>query len=228
MFSPFEKKLLLGMLVLLLSATSSVVKNARSDGDAWYWAALLPSVSLLGSQAKGNGLAIPSLEQLHSGDLIFRSGMSHESRMVRLMDPQSDYSHVGLVDIEGQEVYVIHIEPALDSMGQAMRREPLAHFLDGQKANAFTIYRVNTADEEQRNGALAVALAFLKENVAFDQEFDLDSVDALYCTELVWRAYKAVGIDLMADGDISLAGRVMGREVLRLSTIMMSPAVREW
>jgi uncharacterized protein YycO len=63
------------------------------------------------------------------------------------------------------------------------------------------VYRLK--DEHRQYASLAVQRAELYVgNVTFDIEFNLDTEDSMYCTELVWKAYLGEnknGIDLIAN-----------------------------
>ena len=42
-----------------------------------------------------------------------------------------------------------------------------------------------------------MALTYVRDALPFDDRFNLESADRMYCTELVWRAYLKAGIDLV-------------------------------
>jgi hypothetical protein len=130
-----------------------------------------------------------------SGDLVFRRGRSLISRAVLAVDGGSEYSHVGLISVIGGRVLVIHAVPAdpPHSSGGVIA-EPLSMFLSPDKATAVGLYRPRDASL----GAVAerAAWQFERAHIPFDSAFDLATPNELYCTEMVWRAYRKAGIDL--------------------------------
>ena len=136
---------------------------------------------------------------LKTGDLIFRRGKSIASRLVLLADKQSTYSHVGLLFMEGSEALVIHIVPAeTDGDLAQVQVDRLASFIDARHNSAVSVRRLRHV-RASHYGSLAGAVAwtYVREALPFDDRFDLESADRMYCTELVWRAYLKAGIDLV-------------------------------
>jgi len=163
----------------------------------------------------------PASEHLRNGDLIFRSGVSIDSHLIKIFDPGSKYSHVGMIDVREGTAYVVHIEP--DERGDSkVRRDPLADFLAPGKADGFAVYHVTPDDDERGRAAIRAALGYQARGVLFDRDFDLDTEDKMYCTELVWRAYLEVGLDLLGGdfGPASSHGRL-----IRLTTLARSKPV---
>ena len=166
---------------------------------------------------------------LRNGDLIFRQGRSTVSRLVLLADTQSIYSHVGLLLLDGPEALVVHAVPA-EMIGDPapVRAEPLAHFIDAERASTVSVRRLNHS-QANRYASLATAAAreYVQEALPFDAGFYLYSGDRLYCTELVWRAYLEAGIDLV-DGKFARLETPIGAGVyLTVSALLNSRHLRE-
>jgi hypothetical protein len=128
-----------------------------------------------------------------SGDLIFRRGRSLVSRVVLAVDGGSEYSHVGLISVTGGQVWVLHtVPPEEPEQSGGTLAEPLSVFLSPDKATAAALYR------PRDSGAAAerAAWRFVRAHKPFDSAFDLSTPNELYCTEMVWRAYREAGIDL--------------------------------
>jgi hypothetical protein len=129
------------------------------------------------------------------GDVLFRRGRSLVSRAVLVADGNGEYSHVGLIAVSAGRVWVLHATPPEEpDVRGGVIAEPLAAFLAPDQASAAALYR-------PRNGqagltAERVAWDWVHRRVPFDSAFDLASANRLYCTELVWRAYRSAGIDL--------------------------------
>jgi hypothetical protein len=133
---------------------------------------------------------------LRSGDIIFRRGSSAESQAVMTVDVGSSFSHVGIISQENGATLVIHVTPG-EGVADVTKIEPIQEYLRSDRALAATAYRVVTDDPSQTEAAVQIAKDYAERRTPFDNAFDLTSDDALYCTELVWRAYKNAGIDLV-------------------------------
>ena len=135
---------------------------------------------------------------LQSGDIIFRRGNSPLSRTVMAMDQSSSFSHVGLVQIVKSHPYVIHASTGKPFGRNAqVKIDTLETFLTKEYTTAVALYRVRERYRSITKQAMLVARGYALEKLPFDQEFNLETEDSLYCTELVWRAYLQGGIDLV-------------------------------
>ena len=135
-------------------------------------------------------MKIPDHLTLQEGDLVFRRGKSMESFAVVMAEQKGDFSHIGLIVMEEKMLYVIHIEPD-DNFpgGDRVRKEPLQRFLDPEKASHFAIYRSHL---DRKNLAMVAEQArdFFRKGSRFDHSYNLQTDQALYCTELVLKAYQ--------------------------------------
>ena len=136
-----------------------------------------------------------NLENVQSGDLIFRAGNGVAGGFLESTDPETKYSHVGLVVIQQESPFVIHASLTGDSNGGKVMLDSLETFLARDQATAVAVYRPR--DEETIESAIAIAKNYVEEEIPFDSGFDLSDSERLYCTELVWRAYQEAGLDLV-------------------------------
>ena len=132
------------------------------------------------------------------GDLVFRRADSIGSQFVDTLDNKSTFSHVGIVytTLSG-EAFIIHVLPLEKDVVQI---EPLQVFLI--KTTSFAIYRPQNIDKLIVEGAVQNALSWVGKK-HFDKNFDLVTDEDLYCTELVYKAYKEAGIDIV-DGKFNI------------------------
>jgi hypothetical protein len=152
-------------------------------------AAIWLAPALVGPTLAGHRKAVelPGFDELRHGDLIFRSGVSPDSALVRFVDPASAYSHVGLIDIADGQPYIVHIETGTASGASDVRREPLAMFLAADRADGFAVFHLAETDRRRGPAAIAEALRYRDDGVVFDQRADLATEHEQYCTEMVWR-----------------------------------------
>jgi len=141
---------------------------------------------------------------IQTGDVIFRRGRSVVSEIVLAADRRLPFSHVGIVIVGDQRAWVVHATPdEPPGTDGIVRVEQLAEFLSADRASAAAVYR--TDDRASASRAAAVATEYARRRLPFDAAFDLSTADRLYCTELVWRAYLAAGLDLTGGATDSLS-----------------------
>ena len=132
------------------------------------------------------------MPEVHQGDLIFRRTDSTGSQFVDRLDSASIYSHVGLAYTNpAGDVFVIHVLP-LET--DTVRIEPLEKFIN--EAVFFAVYRPIGIDLKVLDAAVQNGLSWVGKR-HFDKNFDLQTDDYLYCTELVYKAYKEAGLDIL-------------------------------
>lgn len=134
---------------------------------------------------------------LEEGDLLFRRGRDLASRVVLAADPESRFSHVGIVARLGSRLLVVHTMPREGESGGMARAVPPEEFLAPEAAADAALYRLREPRGERPRAAAAIALELARRRIPFDEAFSLATPDKLYCTELVWRAYRGAGVDLV-------------------------------
>ncbi len=105
-----------------------------------------------------------------------------------------------MVTLEGSTAWVIHAVPGENGKGpDYVRRERVADFLTPEKASRFAVYRADFPPETRKRAAERADL-FFREHRLFDNRYDLESDDKLYCTELVLKAFRQAEASLPALG----------------------------
>jgi hypothetical protein len=138
------------------------------------------------------------IPELCEGDLVFRKGRSLVSRVVLMNDRGSAYSHVGIVAFKDGEPLIVHAvtgEPD-ESGDEKVKCDTPTDFLDAEKASLFAVFRLAEDEKHLAKMAAQKAMAYYTMGLPFDKSFDFRSEDKLYCTELVWKAYLAAGVNL--------------------------------
>ena len=146
-----------------------------------------------GRQQAPSAAALADSISWRSGDLIFRTGISMESRLVLNAD-KSGFSHVGiLVHTQGGWRVVHATTGEADNNIDMVKIEPVAHFVNQQRCVRFKVVRLSCSDAVAEK---AVRFAIQQIGRPFDDDFSLADTTKYYCTELVWQAYRHQGIDL--------------------------------
>ncbi len=135
---------------------------------------------------------------LKNGDLVFRKGRSIASRVVLITDRASSYSHVGVIYMLNEIPYVIHTVPdESENDIDYVKMEKLSVFFSSEKASRGSVFRLKEPYKNSAKLAALTAKSYFDDKIVFDDAFDLKSENKLYCTELVWKAYQKVGINLI-------------------------------
>jgi len=141
-------------------------------------------------------------EALHEGDLVFRTGHDAVSGAVLALDPTPQFSHVGILARRDGAWVVIHsLPPAFPGDRDGVRVEPLRDYLSTGNARQAAVYRLAGGSREQVRAAVMEAFSYDRKHTAFDGDFDLKDHRRLYCTELVWLAFRKAGVDLAPTPD---------------------------
>lgn len=141
-------------------------------------------------------------QKLEDGDIIYRHGNGFFSDYFRKSSNKEQlYSHVGIIIIDDNRIYVIHSEASeLTGVG-GVRKELLSTFLKG--ISTWAVYRLDTT-QIIRDSISYIATQYLNKKTAFDLDFDNTSDGRVYCTELI-----ALSVNKAAHTDlIKATGRI--------------------
>lgn len=138
---------------------------------------------------------------IRSGDLLFRMGNSASSNVVVTIGG-GRYSHIGIAIVDSSGIRVVHSVPGEagveDDGLDKVRCDAIDLFYSPDRASAGAVARVACSDSIAELVS-ASAYADYESSVPFDHKYDLADSTSLYCTELIWRAYRKYGIDLADD-----------------------------
>lgn len=140
--------------------------------------------------AKTSVLTVAQNEEIKSGDLIFQTSLSGQSKAVQLAT-KSKYSHCGIIYKEGNKYYVFEaIQP--------VKRTPLNKWIARGQGGKYVIKRLKNADEVLTPATLQkmkrVGDQFKGKN--YDLTFEW-SDDKIYCSELIWKVYqRGAGVEI--------------------------------
>ena len=175
-----------------------------------------------------NSVLVLSKLNLQNGDLIFRRGTSIESQIVLLTDQDSEYSHVGMIYKINDKLFVLHTVPKEnDDDPGYIKLEPINDFLSEGKAARVAVYRLIQSSLEKINIASSYAYNCYIKKYCFDNDYDLVTDAQLYCTELIWKAYKHAGIDLVCNRLKNINVIVTSRTIIMPSSIIESKLLKK-
>lgn len=127
----------------------------------------------------------PSVGSLHNADLLFQDldcgPLCDAIEQVTQSYGSRHFSHIGLVDIEGDSIFVI------EAIGATVHKTPLHQFLARSK-NEVLVGRVKPAFSFLLPAVLDFAQKQL--GVPYDEVFVYGN-DRYYCSELIYDAFKA-------------------------------------
>lgn len=168
-------------------------------------------------------IILPDNLELQNGDLIFRRGRSVESQIVLLSDGDSDYSHVGIIYIKNKEPFVIHSVPAENGEEyELIKMEGIKEFLSEDKATRFAVFRLEDSLINIAATASKFAYDCYLKKYYFDNQYDLLSDKKLYCTELIWKAYRNAGVDIVQNRLHHINFIVINKKMIMPSSIIES------
>lgn len=160
-------------------------------------AALIVGIALVMSACRSHPerVKVSGQDEWREGDVVLRCGSGLESRVVT-QSSHSAYSHVGLLHYDSlcKEWQVVHAVPGEDEP-EYVKTEPLSVFYSPFRARNGAWMRVDCSDSVARK-AVQYALKKAEQHILFDNDYLLADSTFLYCTELVWRAFMAQGLDV--------------------------------
>jgi hypothetical protein len=130
------------------------------------------------------------ISNLRSGDIAFRLGRTLESRVIAT---EGGYSHVGIVIRHDSTLQIAHIEPSRGG-SELTKYESLEQFFHPDNATSGAVMRIEGLGSEQQ--ASVENYLFACKNITFDHDYKLSDTTQMYCTELAFRAFSEIGIDI--------------------------------
>jgi hypothetical protein len=128
-------------------------------------------------------LVIPHAEELKTGNLVCRLGNGYFSQYFKeYASKERKYSHIGVLSIENDTVFVYHSEASeLTGIG-CVKREALSSFL--YEIKTYDFFNINLSDTIVEK-VVANSRSYYDLHTSFDLDFDSFNDDELYCSELV-------------------------------------------
>jgi hypothetical protein len=143
---------------------------------------------------------VVDLAAVHTGDLVFQASESAQAPAIKEAQRGHPATHTGIVVRDERGVFV------LEAVGP-VRLTPWAHF--AARGAGVVVMRDPRLDDAKREALVAAARRDLGK--PYDATFANDDA-RIYCSELVWRAYQAIGVDVgtvQRTGELALDGPLM-------------------
>lgn len=153
---------------------------------------------------------ITRLDLLQEGDLVLRRGRGWRADVVYAAS-SFEMTHVGILVADGDGSWsVIHAAPPGSESPGGVRSEPLLQFAAEDQAKQVSFERLQSG-RALIDRMVSFARAAARQNIPFDDAFDLSDQRALYCTEFIWWISNRAGYPLPARLTRVTAGIFDGR-----------------
>ncbi len=138
-------------------------------------------------QRTSTNLFVADAEIFCTGDIVLRKGKGFISEMFRKTSQRDQqFSHAGVIEVKKTGVYVVHVIENPQDSGSHLKTETLESFCSSSYNHGYAIYRYNFFSGKEK--AISGYLKRLKSTgVKFDEDFDLQTGSALYCSELIYK-----------------------------------------
>ena len=186
----------MGVVALLLLSAYGVSGYFLTKTERAIPVVQLPVNDINSHAAKCNRHAIDSaVSILRSGNVLLRTGLGADSYMFAQMNRKDKtYSHCGIVMVENGFPFVYHAIGGEDNPDQRLRRDSAHVFLSPLHNQGFGVVAFDFKKEETRK-LVEVVHQFYKARPKFDMNFDLNTDDALYCSEFVYKSLTKATAD---------------------------------
>lgn len=129
-----------------------------------------------------------AIKGIQTGDLILRRGKDQVSDFfARLNTRNQKYSHCGVAQRTDSGLFVYHIIASINNLDGRILREPIHSFIHPKGNTAWAIIRYDF-DSTKQAKLVAKIQAYARQKITFDQQFDLQSDDKMYCSEMLYKA----------------------------------------
>jgi hypothetical protein len=134
-------------------------------------------------QQKKKNIKIVNFKTIHSGDIVCRLGNGFFSNYFKAYgSTEKKFSHIGIVAIENDSLFVYHSEASEFTGIGFVKRELLSSFLN--EINIYDFYRLNFNDST-KSQIIENVKHYFKLKVPFDIDFNSLNDKNLYCSELI-------------------------------------------
>ncbi len=130
------------------------------------------------------------LPTLHNGDIVTREGNDFTSQGLKSLNQRDrTYSHIGIISVEKDSVFVYHALGGQWNPDEKLMRENILSFADPYSNNKLGFFRFNINNDSIEN-VVRLTKDWYKKGLQFDMDFDLSTKDKMYCAEFVYNAFQ--------------------------------------
>jgi len=134
----------------------------------------------------------PEVSVLQSGDILLLENDSFRGRIVRLFNKETKFSHVGMIDVAKNDVFLLHADPQLGCISESLRQ-----LFNRNAYRSQLVLRV--VEKTGRHKALDFCKNATEQHLPFNQSFRYQKGTGYYCTELIIEAYASADVILLDD-----------------------------
>ncbi|HHT21836.1 MAG TPA: hypothetical protein GXZ87_00775 [Bacteroidales bacterium] len=152
-------------------------------------------------------------------DIILSKGQSMQSKLISLLKlTTEDYSHIGIVIKENDNVFVLHSTPD-GSETNGVRYDDLQTFIDLSNVSDFIVLRHKDISSEFKQKLRMEFSRYKTIQAPFDFDFNNFEHKKLYCSELVLLIYEKAG--LFTAKEFNLTKPIYPKYFLKMNRLMM-------
>ncbi|WP_430811629.1 MULTISPECIES: YiiX/YebB-like N1pC/P60 family cysteine hydrolase [unclassified Carboxylicivirga] len=143
------------------------------------------------------------INKIEDFDLIISKGQSAQSKLIRLLNFSiDDYSHVGILMKDNEQLYVLHATPD-GSKINGIRYDDLQTFIDLSNVSECTVIRCNALSDESYIKLKSEFETYKNSQVPFDYDFDNFDDKNIYCSELISIIFNNSGLSIFSEIDMT-------------------------
>ncbi len=145
----------------------------------------------------------PNINTLEAGDIIFRRSYGLDSTIsTNFSNTEKRYSHAGIIVMKNNNYFVMHSQEDSAKNRNGIFSESLEDFLSG--IETWAIYRY-PIDKSSLN---LFALELERNHIIFDNKFDLETDDAMYCSEFIYKIINKTAKRKLIQANKKFMGRL--------------------
>lgn len=135
-----------------------------------------------------------NIDKIENFDIILSKGQSVQSKLISLLKLRmEDYSHIGVIIKEGNNVFILHSTPD-GTKTNGIRYDDLQTFINLSNVNDFTILRCQNISSDCNLKLRKEIISYKSIKAPFDYDFNNFDNKKIYCSELVWLIFTKANL----------------------------------
>ncbi|HHG83525.1 MAG TPA: hypothetical protein ENJ82_02150 [Bacteroidetes bacterium] len=125
---------------------------------------------------------------LQEGDIVLRHSKGFVSDAILTFSTNDpEYSHSGVIKIVDGKTYVYHATGGEENVSNEMKLDPIELYCHPSAVFKFGIFRYDLTSA-QRKRFMDVLDGYYAKGVEFDMDFDMETEEEMYCSEMIYKA----------------------------------------